>query len=157
MAKFIHLHNHSHYSLLDGACKISDLVSEAKKNEMPALALTDHGNMFGAIEFYQAARKTGVKPILGVEAYIAPGSRKQRSYTSGIASTSFHLVLLAKDYNGYQNLMRLVSKAYLEGFYYRPRIDKEILKEYREGIVALSACLKGEVSFNLLTRRIRFW
>ncbi len=128
MPQFIHLHNHSHYSLLDGACKIGDLVSNAVKYGMPALALTDHGNMFGAIEFYKQARGLGVKPIIGVEAYVAPGSRKDKKAGKNVADTSNHLVLLAKDKAGYQNLMRLVSIGYLEGFYYRPRIDKEVLK-----------------------------
>lgn len=152
MAEFIHLHNHSHFSLLDGACRIGDFVDEAVKWQMPAIALTDHGNMFGAIEFYQACRKRDVKPIIGVEAYIAPGSRKERKYNTGISETSFHLVLLAKDFEGYQNLMRLVSTAYLEGFYYRPRLDKEVLRQYSKGIVALSACLKGQVAFDLLSK-----
>jgi len=119
---------------------------------MPALSLTDHGNMFGAIEFYQTARKNDIKPIIGVEAYVAPGNRKQRKYSGGISASSFHLVLLAKNFKGYQNLMRLVSIGYLEGFYYRPRMDKEILCEYSEGIVALSACLKGEVAYNFLRK-----
>ncbi len=152
MSDFIHLHNHSHYSLLDGACKLDDFVAEAVKNEMPAIALTDHGTMFGAIDFYQKARKNGVKPIVGVEAYMAPGSRKDRKQVEGISTTSFHLVLLAKNFVGYQNLMRLVSTAYLDGFYYKPRMDKEVLREYSEGIVALSACLKGEVSYTFLKK-----
>jgi len=152
MSQFIHLHNHSHYSLLDGACKIEGLVGEAVKNEMSALALTDHGCIFGAIDFYKTSRKHDVKPIIGVEAYIAPGSRKERKYKHGISATSFHLVLLAKNEIGYQNLMRLVSIGYLEGFYYRPRIDREVLKEYCEGIVALSACLKGEVAYSYLKK-----
>lgn len=152
MPDYIHLHNHSHYSLLDGACKIKDLISATVKCEMPALALTDHGNMFGAIEFYQTARKNDVKPIIGVEAYVAPRSRKERKADKGIAETSFHLVLLAKNFTGYQNLMRLVSIGYLEGFYYRPRLDKEVLSKYSEGIIALSACLKGEVPYKLLNK-----
>ncbi|MFQ5751335.1 MAG: DNA polymerase III subunit alpha, partial [bacterium] len=152
MAQFIHLHNHSHYSLLDGACKVEDLVKAAVNNSMSALALTDHGNMFGAIEFYKKARHKGIKPIIGVEAYVAPKSRKERKSAKGISDTSFHLVLLAKNKEGYQNLMRLVSIGYLEGFYYRPRIDKEVLKKYHQGLVALSACLKGEVSSNLLKK-----
>ncbi len=119
---------------------------------MPSIALTDHGNMFGAVEFYRLAQKLGIKPIVGVEAYVAPGSRKQRKYTHGIAGTSFHLVLLAKNFKGYQNLMRLVSTAYLDGFYYKPRMDKEVLREYSEGIIALSACLKGEVPYNFLRK-----
>ncbi|RMF70363.1 MAG: DNA polymerase III subunit alpha, partial [Calditrichaeota bacterium] len=152
MPQFVHLHNHSHYSLLDGACKIGDLIGAAVKCEMPALAITDHGNMFGAIEFYRAARKQGIKPIIGVEAYVAPGSRKERKTDRRVADTSFHLVLLAKNKQGYQNLMRLVSIGYLEGFYYRPRIDKEVLREYHEGIIAFSACLKGEVPYYLLKK-----
>ncbi len=152
MSKYIHLHNHSHYSLLDGACRIPDLVDAAVQSDMPALALTDHGNMFGAIEFYKTAKKMGIKPIIGVEAYVAPRSRKDRKAPTGVADTSFHLVLLAKNFVGYQNLMRLVSIGYLEGFYYRPRVDKEMLQKYHEGIIALSACLKGEVPYYLLHR-----
>src|SRR3990172_9313904 len=152
MVDFVHLHNHSHYSLLDRACKIHDLVNEAVKNNMPAIALTDHGCMFGAIEFYKYAKQNDIKPIVGVEAYIAPDNRKQRKYAEGISTTSFHLVLLAKNFKGYQNLMHLVSLGYLEGFYYRPRMDKEILKQYSEGIIALSACLKGEVAYSFLKK-----
>ncbi len=148
MADFVHLHNHSHYSLLDGACKIPDLVGQCAEYGMPALALTDHGNMFGAIEFYTTAKKAGIKPILGSEVYVAPGSRKEKTVvqSNGAKDTSFHLVLLAKNETGYRNLMKLVSIGYLEGFYYKPRIDKEVLAEYREGLIALSACLKGEVA-----------
>ncbi|MFQ5706061.1 MAG: DNA polymerase III subunit alpha [bacterium] len=152
MSQFIHLHNHSHYSLLDGACKVDDLVAAAVENGMPALALTDHGNMFGAIEFFKKAKKAGIKPIIGVEAYVAPGSRKERKSSRGISDTSYHLVLLAKNLEGYRNLMRLVSIGYLEGFYYRPRVDKEVLAKYHEGLIALSACLKGEVASQLLKK-----
>ena len=141
---FVHLHTHSHYSLLDGACKIEDLVSTAKAYGMPALALTDHGNMFGAVEFYQKAKNAGVKPIIGVEAYIAPRSRKEKSKERK-GDTSYHIVLLAKNEVGYRNLMKLVSIGYLEGFYYKPRIDLEVLREYHEGIIALSSCLQGEI------------
>ncbi len=150
MQQFVHLHNHSHYSLLDGAARVEDLIEAAVNCGMPALALTDHGNMFGAIEFYKMARAQGIKPIIGVEAYMAPGSRKERKSDKGISDTSYHLVLLAKNKTGYQNLMRLVSIGYLEGFYYRPRIDREVLRAYHDGLLALSACLKGEVAFNLL-------
>jgi len=151
MADFIHLHNHSHYSLLDGACRIEDLVGAAKSHNMPALALTDHGNMFGAVEFYQACQKEGLKPIIGVEAYVAPRSRKQKSATrAGVSDTSYHLVLLAKNERGYRNLMKLVSIGFLEGFYYRPRMDREVLQTYHEGLIALSACLKGEVAYKIL-------
>jgi DNA polymerase-3 subunit alpha len=151
MLGFVHLHNHSHYSLLDGACRIEDLVTAAKRYNMPALALTDHGNMFGAVEFYKTCQKAGIKPIIGVEAYIAPRSRKEKSTPKGNASdASYHLVLLAKNLQGYKNLMRLVSIGYLEGFYYRPRIDREVLTKYHDGIIVLSACLKGEVAQKLL-------
>ena len=152
MPRFVHLHNHSHYSLLDGACKVEDLVKAAVDCNMSALALTDHGNMFGAIEFYQKAREQGVKPIIGVETYVAPRSRKEKKSGKNISDTSYHLVLLAKNRVGYQNLMRLVSIAFLEGFYYRPRVDKEVLKEHREGLLALSGCLKGEVPHGLLNK-----
>ncbi len=145
-ADFVHLHVHSQYSLLDGACKIPDLVEAARRHHMPALALTDHGNMFGAIEFYEACIKGGIKPIIGVEAYIAPGSRLDKE-SKGIHEASFHLILLAKDEQGYRNLLKLVSIANLEGFYYRPRIDKEILSKYSQGLICLSSCLQGEVSY----------
>lgn len=136
---FVHLHVHSHYSLLDGAAKVPDLVNLACKYEMPALALTDHGNLFGALEFYEYARKAGIKPIVGYEAYIAPKSMKEKD------KTRYHLTLLAKNYEGYYNLMQLASEAYLTGFYYKPRIDKELLAKYSKGIIALSGCLASEV------------
>jgi DNA polymerase III subunit alpha len=141
---FVHLHVHSHYSLLDGACKIGDLKTAAERHEMPALALTDHGNMFGAIEFYKTFKKSDVKPIIGMEAYIAPGRRQDRVKDP---VSAFHLVLLCKDLTGYANLMKLASAAYTEGFYYNPRIDKELLAQHAEGLIATSACLKGEASF----------
>jgi DNA polymerase-3 subunit alpha len=151
MSKYIHLHNHSHFSLLDGACRIDDLVAAAKSNDMDSLALTDHGVMFGAVEFYQKSDKAGIKPIIGVEAYVAPRSRKEKSLNRGsVSDTSYHLVLLAKNERGYKNLMYMVSMGFLEGFYYRPRIDKELLREYHEGIIASSACLKGEVAYKYL-------
>ena len=143
---FVHLHNHSDFSLLDGASRIDQMVDLAARYEMPALALTDHGNMFGAVNFYKAAKKRGVKPILGCEIYVAPGSRFDKSPNNGsIADTNNHLVLLAETTTGYRNLVKLVSKGFLEGFYYKPRIDKEILAEHSEGLIGLSACLKGEV------------
>jgi len=145
MADFVHLHNHSHYSLLDGACKIDDLINTCKEFGMNALALTDHGNMFGAIEFYTKAKKEGIKPIIGAEVYIAPKSRFEKTASKGGSDASFHLILLAKNGEGYKNLMKLVSVGFLEGFYYKPRIDKEILRDYSSGLVALSAWLKGEV------------
>jgi DNA polymerase III subunit alpha len=139
---FIHLHNHSDYSLLDGASKVELLVDTALAMGMPALALTDHGNLFGAIQFYNAARKKGLKPIIGCEIYVAKESRHKKT---GGGDQSNHLVLLAANLNGYHNLCRLVSFGFLEGFYYKPRVDKELLSKYSDGLIALSACLKGAV------------
>ncbi len=149
-ASFVHLHVHTQYSLLDGACFISDLVSVARDQMMPALAITDHGNMFGAIEFYLGAISKGVKPIIGCEVYIAPGSRFEK-LSRGIQEASFHFILLAKDEEGYKNLMKLVSIGYLEGFYYRPRIDKQILSQYSKGLIGLTSCLKGELANLILS------
>ncbi len=143
---FVHLHNHSDYSLLDGASAIPAMVKKAAKFEMPALALTDHGSMFGAVEFYQEASKAGVKPLIGMEAYVTRGKRTDRTPKD----TAHHLVLLARDEAGFRNLMRLSSIAYLEGFYYKPRVDHEILSLYSKGILALSACPKGEIASDLL-------
>ena len=144
-SKFVHLHTHSHYSLLDGLTKLTDMVKIAKKNDQTAIALTDHGNMYGAIEFYKIAKKEGIKPIIGVEAYVTSGSRLDKLAVSN-GKRYYHLILLAKNLQGYKNLMRLVTKANLEGYYYKPRMDKEILREFHEGIVCLSACLGGELS-----------
>src|SRR5436190_9853620 len=144
-ADFVHLHNHSDFSLLDGASPIGGMVERAAELKMPALALTDHGSLFGAIDFYQAARKAGVKPIVGMEAYVTRGKRQDRT-----RDTAHHLVLLARDERGFHNLMRLSSLAFLEGFYYRPRMDHEILARYSEGLMALSACPKGEIAADLL-------
>ncbi len=141
---FVHLHVHTQYSLLDGACLIPTLMNKAKEYKMPACAITDHGNMFGAIEFYDQAMKNGIKPIIGCEVYVAPESRFDKS-SHGIQEAAFHLILLVKDEIGYQNLMKLVSIGYLEGFYYRPRIDKEILAKYKDGLMCLSSCLQGEI------------
>ena len=149
-ANFVHLHTHSQYSLLDGACKIDPLIELAKKFKMPALAITDHGNLFAAAEFYKKATKAGIKPIIGTEAYVAAGSRFDKRPSDKYPDGGFHLVLLAKNRTGYQNMIRLSSLGFLEGFYHRPRIDKELLRENSEGIIALSACLKGEVNWNLL-------
>ena len=145
---FVHLHLHSQYSLLDGAIRLDDLISKAKEYRMPAVAVTDHGNMFGAIEFYEKCSYAGIKPIIGAEVYVAPGSRFVKETGNGHESvTNFHLILLCENLKGYRNLSRLVSAGFKEGFYYKPRIDKEILTEYSDGLIALSACLKGEVAY----------
>lgn len=149
---FVHLHVHTQYSLLDGACLLDRLLHKVKEHRMPACAITDHGNMFGAIEFYDMAMKLGIKPIIGSEVYIAPDSRFEKS-SHGIQEASFHLVLLAKNETGYKNLLKLVSAGYLEGFYYRPRIDKEILNSHKEGLICLSACLKGEIPHLIMTNQ----
>lgn len=146
LAEFVHLHNHSQYSLLDGACRIDDMLEAASAMKMPALAITDHGNMFGALEFYVKARKHRVKPIIGIEAYVAPESRHTKSGKRGFTESGYHLVLLAKNLTGYKNLIKLTSMAYTEGFYHKPRIDKELLREFGDGLIALSACLQGEVA-----------
>lgn len=145
-ADFVHLHCHTQYSLLDAASKIPDLMKRAQELQFPALAMTDHGNLFGAIEFYEEAQKHGIKPIIGIETYIAPGSRFDKQ-SHGIKEASFHLTLLARNEVGYRNLMKLTTIGYLEGFYYRPRIDKEVLRKYSEGLIGLSGCLKGEVPY----------
>lgn len=146
---FTHLHLHSQYSLLDGAISFERLFGRCKELGMDSVALTDHGNMFGAIEFYTKAKKAGIKPIIGIEAYVAPGSRLDRSKSS-IGDAAYHLILLAENIAGYHNLLKLASTAYLDGFYYRPRIDKEILAEHNEGLICTTACLKGEVASRLL-------
>ncbi len=143
---FVHLHVHTQFSLLDGACKIPELIALAKEYRMPAVALTDHGNMFGAIEFYIEAMKNGIKPIIGCEVYVAPGSRLDKS-ASANEESAYHLILLSKDEEGYRNLMKLVSAGYLEGFYYKPRVDKELLARYSKGLIAQSACLQGEIPY----------
>lgn len=141
--KFSHLHIHSHYSLLDGLPKIDELLDYAKKLGMDSLALTDHGNMYGVIEFYQKAKAQGIKPIIGVEFYLATdGMHNKRP---NIDNKQYHLVLLAKNLPGYKNLVKLTTKAWLEGYYYKPRIDNELLKKYNEGLIALSGCLKGAI------------
>jgi DNA polymerase-3 subunit alpha len=154
-ADFVHLHTHTQYSLLDGACKLEDLVKLAHDFKMPALAITDHGNMFGAIEFYCLAQERGIKPIIGAELYVAPASRFEKT-SRGINEASFHIILLARDEEGYRNLMNLVSIGYLEGFYYRPRIDKEVLSKYAKGLIALTACLKGELAHSILNGKREF-
>ncbi len=147
---FVHLHTHSEYSLLDGANRIDALVMRAKEFEMPALALTDHGCMFGAWSFQKAARKQGLKPIIGMEAYVAPGHRRDRSRSGHGERAYYHLVLLARDLEGYHNLVKLSSIGYTEGFYHRPRIDREVLARYHRGLIVSSACMAGEVPRHLL-------
>ncbi|OIQ03739.1 MAG: DNA polymerase III subunit alpha [Syntrophobacteraceae bacterium CG2_30_61_12] len=157
MPAFVHLHVHTQYSLLDGAIRFPDLFAVAKSYQMPAVTITDHGNMYGAFEFYLAARKAGLKPIIGCELYLAPKSRHDRQTNAGNGNgdsdRNHHLVLLAKDRTGYQNLMKLSTLAYTEGFYYKPRIDKELLRRHHQGLIALSSCLKGEVASHLLAHR----
>jgi len=147
---FTHLHVHTEYSLLDGSCKIRELTARAKELGMDSMAVTDHGVMYGVIDFYKAAREAGIKPILGCEVYVAPGSRFDRETVSG-EDRYYHLVLLAENNKGYENLMKIVSKGFVDGFYYKPRVDYEVLRTYHEGIIALSACLAGEVQ-RCLTR-----
>ncbi|HUI07838.1 MAG TPA: DNA polymerase III subunit alpha [Verrucomicrobiae bacterium] len=147
-ADFVHLHLHTEYSLLDGACRIDDVVEKAHAAKMPAVAITDHGNMCGAIDFYKAAAERGIKPIIGCEAYIAPGSRLEKK-SGNARDAAYHLVLLAKDDTGYKNLIKLITAAHLEGFYYKPRIDKEILAQHAKGLIGFTACLKGEVPNNI--------
>ncbi len=152
-AGFVHLHNHTMYSLLDGAVKIEDMAQRASDLGMPAIAITDHGNMFGAVEFYKKVKEKGIKPIIGCEVYVAIEGMNSRREVMGIKDGANHLVLLAKNNKGYKNLMKIVSAAYLEGFYYHPRVDKEILKEYSEGLICLSACLKGELPYLISMNR----
>lgn len=141
---FTHLHVHTEYSLLDGSSKIKELAARAKELGMDSMAITDHGAMYGVIDFYRAAREAGVKPIIGCEVYVAPGSRFDRENVHG-EDRYYHLVLLAENNVGYQNLMKIVSKGFVDGFYYKPRVDMEVLRQYHEGIIALSACLAGEI------------
>ena len=145
---FTHLHVHTEYSLLDGSSKIKELVARAKELGMDSLAITDHGVMYGVIDFYKAAREVGIKPIIGCEVYVAPGSRFDRETVSG-EDRYYHLILLAENHQGYQNLMKIVSKGFVDGFYYKPRVDYELLSQYHEGLICLSACLAGEVQRDL--------
>src|SRR5471030_1516373 len=153
MAEFVHLHLHTEYSLLDGACRIDELLDEAVRQKMPAIAVTEHGNMFSSVIFHDHARARGVNPILGCEVYVAPGSRTTKSGVPG--ETQNHLVLLAETNEGYHNLIKLVSSGYTEGFYYRPRIDKELLAQHSKGLIGLSSCLKGEVASALKVEQAR--
>src|SRR5919204_566900 len=144
---FVHLHLHTEYSLLDGACRIDELLDQAVKLKMPAIAVTEHGNMFSSVIFHDHARARGLNPILGCEVYVAPGSRLDKSGNPG--ATQNHLVLLAENLEGYHNLIKLVSSGYTDGFYYKPRIDKALLAEHASGLIGLSSCLKGEVAEGL--------
>lgn len=145
---FVHLHVHTEYSLLDGAIRINELVKKVKENGMSAVAITDHGNMFGAINFYKECMSNGIKPIIGMEAYVAKRSHTDKE--AKIDNEPNHLILLAKNNVGYKNLVKLSSISYTEGFYYKPRIDKELLKKYHEGLICLSACIMGEIPRKIL-------
>src|SRR3712207_3464508 len=142
---FVHLHCHSEYSLLDGANRIDDLIARALELEQPALAITDHGNLHAAWEFQEKAKKAKLKPIIGMEAYVAPGDRRVRARPAPGAKPYYHLVLLAQNATGYKNLVKLSSLAYTEGFYVKPRMDRELLARHSEGLIVSSACLAGEV------------
>jgi len=146
---FVHLHVHSEYSLLDGAIRMDNLVRKAVEFGMPAVALTDHGNLFGAVEFYQAAEKASVKPIIGCEIYVAPGSMHEKKTSNGGKDAAYHMTLLASDEVGYSNLVKLSTAAHLDGFYYKPRVDRELLAAHSSGLIALSGCLKGEINMAL--------
>ncbi|MDD2211283.1 MAG: DNA polymerase III subunit alpha [Candidatus Cloacimonetes bacterium] len=149
---FVHLHNHTQYSLLDGACRVDRMVKLAKEMGMPAVAITDHGNLFGVIDFYKTAKKAGIKPIIGIEAYIINGELDNDLSKNDLRH---HLVLLAQNYQGYKNLMKLSSLSYINGFYYKPRMSKSLLSQYSDGIICLSACVKGEIASLLLNNRDR--
>ena len=150
---FVHLHLHTEYSLLDGMCRVGDILQKAKDQGMSALAITDHGAMYGAFKYYVKAKEIGVKPIIGVELYKAKKSRFDKQ--ANVDRDRYHLVLLAKDFEGYRNLLKLVSIAHLEGFYYKPRVDFEILKKFSKGIIAMSACLAGEIPQALLQNQTK--
>ncbi|HEX4913308.1 MAG TPA: DNA polymerase III subunit alpha, partial [Vicinamibacterales bacterium] len=153
MPEFVHLHLHTEFSLLDGACRIDELLDQAQQLKMPALAVTEHGNMFSSVVFHDAARKRGINPILGCEVYVAPGDRRDKSGTPG--ETANHLVLLAENEKGFKNLIKLVSSGYTEGFYYKPRIDKQLLAQHAEGLIGLSSCLKGEVATEIRSEQAK--
>ncbi|MCC7375057.1 MAG: DNA polymerase III subunit alpha [Verrucomicrobiales bacterium] len=153
-ADFVHLHLHTEYSLLDGACRLDRLMERAAQLKFSSLAITDHGVLYGAIDFYQAARKAGIKPIIGCEVYVAPGSRLEKKGGNGSREVYHHLGLLAKDLAGYRNLIRLVTAAHLEGYYYKPRIDKELLEAHREGLVVMSGCLASEIPSLILADQL---
>jgi DNA polymerase III subunit alpha len=146
-ADFVHLHLHTEYSLLDAACRLDKLMEKAHDLKFPSIAITDHGVLYGAVDFYKAAREKGIKPIIGCEVYVAPGSRLEKKASTGGGGRDVynHLVLLAKDEQGYKNLVKLATSAHLEGYYYKPRIDKEILAQHHEGLIALSGCMASEI------------
>lgn len=146
---FAHLHVHTEYSLLDGSNKIKECISRVKELGMNSIAITDHGVMFGVIDFYRAAKAAGINPVLGCEVYVAPGSRFDKEAVGNGDDRYYHLVLLAENQEGYQNLMKIVSIGFTEGYYYKPRVDMDVLKKYSKGIIALSACLAGEVQRNI--------
>ncbi|MDO8743065.1 MAG: PHP domain-containing protein, partial [Candidatus Azambacteria bacterium] len=146
-----HLHVHSHYILLDGLAKIDDLVNRAKELGMEALAITDHGTLYGAVEFFQKAKKADIKPIIGCEMYMASGNMADKNPELG--AKRFHLTLLVKNKTGYKNLVQLVTKAHLEGFYYKPRVDKNLLRQYADGLICLSGCLHGEIPHLLFSNQ----
>ena len=147
---FTHLHLHTQFSLLDGACRLGNLVSRAKELGMTSLAITDHGNMYGVVDFYRECKKQGVKPIIGCEVYVAPRTRFDRDKV--LDKDYNHLVLLVKNETGYKNLIKLVSRGYTEGFYFKPRVDRDLLEKHSEGLICLSACLAGEIAQCLLRR-----
>ena len=150
--KFTHLHVHSHYSLLDGMAKIDDLINRAKELGMEALALTDHGALYGAVEFFQKAKKAGIKPIIGCELYMASGDMADKN--PGPNNKRFHLTILVKNKTGYKNLVQLVTRAHLEGFYYKPRIDKNLLKRHANGLICLSGCMQAEIPHLISSNRM---
>ena len=152
MKNFVHLHLHTQYSILDGAANIERIFNKAQQLEMPAVAITDHGNMYGVLDFYRTSKAYNVKPILGCEIYVA--RRSMANKENDIDRSGFHLILLAKNLTGYHNIIKLVSKASLDGFYYTPRIDKELLTQYHEGLIASSACLGGEIPYYLRQNNI---
>ena len=152
---FVHLHVHTDYSLLDGVCRLDRLCSAAKERGQNAIAITDHGNLFGAVDFYKAAKKADIKPIIGCEVYVASRSRFDKVH--GVDSERHHLVLLCKNETGYQNLIKMVSSAWVDGFYTKPRVDRDILEKYSEGLIALSGCLFGEVAQKILSRITPLW
>ena len=146
---FVHLHCHTDYSLLDGACEIGQLMDLVAEQKMPAVAMTDHGNLFGAVEFYNTAKAKGVHPVIGCEVYVSQQGHKTRNDTDRYN----HLVLLCENQEGYRNLINLVSTGYLDGFYYKPRIDKDLLAQHSKGLIAMSACLRGDINETLLADR----